>query len=50
MGLMCEVCSRYICDDPDCEIGCCQPTLNNGQCTDEDSITIEETKEVKEIP
>ena len=30
---ICSTCYRYICADPDCETGCCQPDLNNGICT-----------------
>ena len=30
---ICNTCYRYICADPDCETGCCQPDLNNGICT-----------------
>ena len=29
----CAVCGRYTCADPDCNTDCCQPTLNNGDCT-----------------
>ena len=29
----CAVCGRYTCADPDCNTHCCQPTLNNGNCT-----------------
>jgi hypothetical protein len=28
----CNICGRYICDDPDCESECCQPSLNRGKC------------------